>query len=340
MMRRSAIVASWPAYRSCDKGPSALATPYLYPMLLIRLQRHAALFLLLLLLPAVTTSAAAAPDATQRSRSSNGLVEVWHPPVSADATPREHVIAWIPAGGAASKVAQGRLVGVPSLRAGFPLPPDRAFMLDAIARSPTELLVRWTMPHGYYLYRDRTALALDDRQGATLDAPRWPSGVLHDDANFGRSVVYFDEVDLPVPLLRNSADAHTVDLRVTFQGCQDGGICYPLMVRTLQVSLPAASAQQIRAMQAYATPTAASSLPPPATPMAVHPATLRASGPGALATKAGNQSHENKLAGWLGGHGLAAIALSFGLGLLLVLMFCALPIVADSKHCKKSGSDG
>lgn len=120
----------------------------------------------------------------------------------------------------------------------LPLPPEQAFGFEAIAGDGGTLLLRFTPAKGYYLYRDRTALALD-AGGIALGAPRWPRGVAHRDAHFGDVVVYFDQVDVPVPLRRSSADAQSVRLTATFQGCQDDGICYPPMTRTVRLALPA-----------------------------------------------------------------------------------------------------
>lgn len=261
------------------------------------------------------TAPAAAPPATAKKPST--VVQVWHPGAASASGRGEHVIAWIPPGNNAKR---GGLVGMPNLRAGVPLPPEQAFVLDAIARSPTELLLRWTMPHGYYLYRDQTGIALEGPPLSTLGAPRWPSGVLHEDANFGRSVVYFDEVDLPVPLQRASPDAREATLRVSFQGCQDGGLCYPVMTRELHIPLPAASMQQLQAMRG-AVAAAAGTAPP----LMVHPAQVRAGGPGLKAQPA--QSDEQKLAGSLHAHGFAALAVFFGAGLLLAFTPCVLPMI-------------
>src|SRR3546814_890495 len=39
-----------------------------------------------------------------------------------------------------------------------------------------------------------------------------------------------------------NADAQAVTLTATFQGCQDEGICYPPMTRTVRIALPAGDA--------------------------------------------------------------------------------------------------
>src|SRR5690606_20762766 len=48
--------------------------------------------------------------------------------------------------------------------------------------------------------------------------------------------------EVPLPLRRASGDAQQVTLTATFQGCQDEGICYPPMTRTVRIALPAGDA--------------------------------------------------------------------------------------------------
>lgn len=122
---------------------------------------------------------------------------------------------------------------------GEPLPPEQAFQVEAIADGGNGLLLRFTPAQGYYLYRDKTHLRYAAGDGITLGAPRWPEGRRHRDAYFGEVVVYFDQVEVPVPVGRTHARPVDGTLSVTFQGCQEGGICYPEMTRAIPVSLPA-----------------------------------------------------------------------------------------------------
>ena len=128
--------------------------------------------------------------------------------------------------------------GNPLRASGEPLPPEQAFTVEAIANGGNALLVRFAPAPGYYVYRDKTQLAFDG-EGIALRAPEWPPGKQHRDEHFGDVVVYFDAIDVNVPVQRTHARAVDGTLRVTFQGCQDGGICYPLMTRAIPVSLPA-----------------------------------------------------------------------------------------------------
>jgi thiol:disulfide interchange protein len=159
-------------------------------------------------------------------------------------------------GGNALEAALGKLGGrtrsVPGVVTA-PLAAAQAFGFDALARSPHELLLRWTMPPGYYLYRDQTTLALHDAAGLSLGPPAWPAGTVHHDERYGDVTVYFGQLELPVPIEGDTRGRHRVELEARFQGCQDGGLCYPLMTRTVTVELDGTLATGTSAATASAT---------------------------------------------------------------------------------------
>ena len=205
--------------------------------------------------------------------------------------------------GALGKMAGGA-APIGQVDAG-PLPPEQAFRFEAIADSPTAVLARFTMPKGYYLYRVKSHIELASGDGITLGAAEWPRGVQHKDEHFGTTEVYFDEADIRIPLKRTSGQPQPITLKAVFQGCQDGGICYPLMTREVSLDLPPASAAQLAAGKAAAAATAG-------------PASPAASG----------QSEEQRLAGDLSGPSRWFTLLLFlGGGLLLAFTPCVLPMV-------------
>ncbi|MGH8082037.1 MAG: protein-disulfide reductase DsbD domain-containing protein, partial [Lysobacter sp.] len=122
----------------------------------------------------------------------------------------------------------------------LPLPPEQAFGFEAIAQDGNSLLLRFTPARGYYLYRDKTSLKTD-RADIAAGAPRWPQGTAHRDEHFGNVTVFFNQIDVPLPLIRKTADAGKVVLIAGFQGCQTNGICYPPMTRKISVDLPRGS---------------------------------------------------------------------------------------------------
>jgi thiol:disulfide interchange protein len=148
-----------------------------------------------------------------------------------------------PSGGLGLPAAAGGLPLFGKAGAGAtdqaPLPQEEAFRLEAIADGGNRLLLRFTPAKGYYLYRDRTHMTLVGADGLSLGNPDWPQGSAHHDAHFGEVTVYFDQVEVPVPVQRARADAAKATLQVTFQGCQTDGICYPPMTREVGLELPA-----------------------------------------------------------------------------------------------------
>jgi thiol:disulfide interchange protein len=188
-------------------------------------------------------------------------------------------------GAALSKLGSNQIGG----NTGAALPAEQAFRLEALAQGPQRLLLRWTMPKSYYLYRDQTTLKLLDADGVVLQ-PNWPAGTTHEDEHYGKVTVYFDRVELPVTLQGELAGRRQLDLQASFQGCQEGGLCYPLMTRTLHIDL------------ASATP-AIASVAPEMPPASVTGGPLQAS---------------------LG----LALLLALGGGLVLNLMPCVLPVLS------------
>jgi len=127
------------------------------------------------------------------------------------------------------------------LGADQPLPAEQAFVYEAIATGPNEVLARFTMPKGYYLYRDKTRFSSADKN-VTLGMPKWPAGKQHTDENFGATTVYFDQVEIALPVTRANAAAQNLALAANFQGCKEGSVCYPMMERSVNVAPPAGGA--------------------------------------------------------------------------------------------------
>lgn len=175
-----------------------------------------------------------------------------------------------------------------------PLSPEQAFRFDAIAQDTHHLLLRWTIAKGYYLYRDQTQVALKNAPQLSL-SPSWPIGTQHPDAHFGQATVYFNELTLPVTVHGDTHGISSLDMITSFQGCQDGGLCYPLMTRHASIDLTGLR------------PTAVSEAPNPAPEM-----------PPESAHKDGTF----RVSLWY------ALLLALSGGLVLNLMPCVLPVLS------------
>ena len=257
------------------------------------------------------------------------------------------------AGGAAPGLFGGATPGGQAL----PLPEAQAFGFEAIAGDGNTILLRFTPARGYYLYRDRTALRLDAdaaRRGFALGAPRWPAARAYRDEHFGDVSVYFDAVDVPLPMIRRNGAPATLRLVATLQGCQTGGICYPPMTRTVDVALPAGrvsadGAAQASAASATGTMRATGTIPAQATAQAGAIAPGAASAvampntPADLTSRGATQPQDAASSGRVpsaAGIGSALLLALLG-GLVLNLMPCVLPVLSlKALSLAESGTPG
>jgi len=209
-----------------------------------------------------------------------------------------------------------------------PLPPEQAFGFEAIVDDASTLLLRFTPAKGYYLYRDKTTVRASGADGIRAGAPRWPRGVQHRDEHFGDVIVYFDQVDVPLPLLRQTSRAESITVTATFQGCQTDGICYPPMTRAVALQL---SSGQITAAPAKdeAIPAAATSVAPGSTSAdAAAIATDVAPAADPLPDTTAPAAEDTRLATALAGTNRWLTLLGFfGAGLLLAFTPCVLPMI-------------
>ena len=119
------------------------------------------------------------------------------------------------------------------------LEPDKAFALTTKVIDGNTLEARWDIARDYYLYRDK--FKFDVVKGnATVLTPQMPKGKKKKDPLFGVVETYVKSVVIKLPLKRTSADAGTLTLRITSQGCNDPvGVCYPPIIKKIDFALPA-----------------------------------------------------------------------------------------------------
>jgi thiol:disulfide interchange protein DsbD len=118
------------------------------------------------------------------------------------------------------------------------LDPDVAFVLTAEAQSANNIQLNWRIADGYYLYKQR--IKLEPANAAQpVGAIVLPKGEPHSDEYFGTQEVYRQSLDASFSV---PPGAKTVDVKVTYQGCADAGLCYPPITKKLSVSLDGAPA--------------------------------------------------------------------------------------------------
>ena len=79
-----------------------------------------------------------------------------------------------------------------------------------------------SMRNKSYVYKS-SILINGNKDQVRFSDPIMPEAVIHKDA-LGTSEVYFDRVDIRVPLIKASSGAV---LDFNYQGCDESGICYP-----------------------------------------------------------------------------------------------------------------
>jgi thiol:disulfide interchange protein DsbD len=194
------------------------------------------------------------------------------------------------------------------------LPAEEAFRFTAEVAGPNQLNVTWEIAPGTYLYEDKIGLSIEDADGVQIGAYALPPAeikpdTVRPDGSIGDVAIYHGTVALEVPLLRAAAEPTEMTLVADFQGCAERGICYPPVTERIALALPATT-QTVALTAMSATGGSA--------PVAADDGT----GPGARV------SEQDQIAARLADTGiLGAMAIFFGLGLLLSLTPCVFPMI-------------
>lgn len=122
------------------------------------------------------------------------------------------------------------------------LPPEQAFKYQ-LSTKGDQLLVRWTITPGYYLYRKRLGFE-SATPGVTFGTAQFPQGLQHTDEYFGAQEIYRDSALIKVPFTVGGVRPAQLALKLKWQGCADAGLCYPPSTWDAIVSLAAASAEK------------------------------------------------------------------------------------------------
>ncbi|MDP6189186.1 MAG: protein-disulfide reductase DsbD [Gammaproteobacteria bacterium] len=179
-----------------------------------------------------------------------------------------------------------------------PIPAEQAFVFNQ-HQTGSKLTLVWTIADDYYLYQDKLRLVLN---GTDITAAvALPPALEKNDPNFGTTMVYYNQLSAitDVPQMPDGTL-----LTVAYQGCWEGGVCYP--PQQAELILPAVTV--LEKGQANANNTALS--------------IVSASGP------VFNSTDANWFTRLLGQASLTSLIMTFFLaGLGLALTPCVLPMV-------------
>lgn len=119
------------------------------------------------------------------------------------------------------------------------LTPEEAFIVTVDINEDQDLIARWEIADGYYLYRKRFRFAVKE-PGVDLGDPQYPPGGWQEDEFFGNVETYRDRVEITIPVRwqDGSGRPQTLELETLSQGCADVGVCYPPRKESIPVILP------------------------------------------------------------------------------------------------------
>jgi len=104
------------------------------------------------------------------------------------------------------------------------LAPERAFAFSSTAVDSKTIRLHWSIAQGYHLYRDRISVQTA-AAGVKWSPLAMPPATEKFDSNFNKTMaIYENALDIDVNLTEGSAAS---PVTVNWQGCADGGLCYP-----------------------------------------------------------------------------------------------------------------
>ena len=113
-----------------------------------------------------------------------------------------------------------------------PLEADKAFVIDHMVTGPNEVIVRWQISKNYYLYKEKFIFSSSDFY---INDVNFPPAAVKFDEFFGLSEVYHNVMETTLKISPKISGITMGILEVAYQGCWEGGVCYPLTRKSLQI---------------------------------------------------------------------------------------------------------
>ena len=115
-----------------------------------------------------------------------------------------------------------------------PLMPEEAFRFRSLDQGGGKYQLEWIIQPYYYLYQDKFAFATNNDR-VSFEAQYSRNSQVYDDPFFGQLAIFRDYVTIDLTVFA-PPNATADEIKVTYQGCWDGGICYPPETLTLPIS--------------------------------------------------------------------------------------------------------
>jgi len=120
---------------------------------------------------------------------------------------------------------------------------DQAFAFSAAFLNSSQIVARWQIADGYYLFKDKFKLSLTDELSgsenvAELGDPQFTPSLVKKDQLFGDKEIYQQPVlEIIVPI--KTMGQQTLQLTAKYQGCAASGYCYPPITKVVELVLQA-----------------------------------------------------------------------------------------------------
>lgn len=176
------------------------------------------------------------------------------------------------------------------------LPVQDAFQFSFNPKDNKQVELIWDIADGYYLYQHQFKVIDKTEPSSNIHFAPFSKGKKKKDPYFGDVIVYRDQFKTQLIYDKNLPTGTLIKAIVKFQGCADKGLCYPPQSLPIEITVTASSSPPLP------NSTLNSQLPAP--------------------------SQTNQVISLIQhGDGLTIILTLFGLGLLLSLTPCVLPMV-------------
>ena len=124
----------------------------------------------------------------------------------------------------------------PCSTAFTPLPADEAFALSIRLNDHHQLIARWDIAPGYYLYRNDIRFLTAPSSEIKIGSYTLPQGIIKKDMVHGAVQTYSNMVNITLPLLAATSAEGNLNLKITYKGCSKDGFCYPPITKSLVVN--------------------------------------------------------------------------------------------------------
>ncbi|OMH32647.1 protein-disulfide reductase DsbD [Motiliproteus sp. MSK22-1] len=115
-----------------------------------------------------------------------------------------------------------------------PLDVEQAYIFSGVETGAGVYQLRWEIEDGYYLYKDKIKVITTDKV-EHLDS-RYAEAEPKEDPLFGNVLVYYNQAEVVINLKSTMDRPVNEVVKIQYQGCWDGGICYPPVTKELVVN--------------------------------------------------------------------------------------------------------